>query len=85
VSAAGFVKEDVTYIITNDLNILPASTIACMTLLNQLHVKELSDLKKRTVKVEVLGLLGTSLTIKDLQNARASTIASKTGVEMCFL
>lgn len=70
-SAAGFVKEAVTYIITDDLNILPVSTITCMTLLNRLHVKELSDLKKRTVKVgpdKVLELLGASLSSKTALN-----------------
>ena len=35
----GWVKETVRFIITDDLNILPISTITSIILLNQLHVE----------------------------------------------
>lgn len=47
----GFVKEAVTFIITDDLNILPISTITRIILLNQLEVKDLSELEEMTVTV----------------------------------
>jgi len=60
----GFVKEVVTFIITDDLNILPISTITRIILLNQLEVKDRSELEEMTVTVgpdKALELLWASM------------------------
>jgi hypothetical protein len=70
-SPAGYVKDAATFIITDDLNILPISTITGITLLNRLHVKDLSELKETTVTVgpeKVLELLGASMASKTALN-----------------
>ena len=41
-SLLGYVKEAIQYIITNDLNILPISTITSITELNKMQVKYIS-------------------------------------------
>lgn len=60
----GYVKETVTFIITNELEISPASTITSINLLNKLNVRDLSDLGERNVNVgrnEALELLHACL------------------------
>lgn len=60
----GYVKETVTFIITNKLEISPASTITSINLLNKLNVRDLSDLGERNVNVgrnEALELLHACL------------------------
>lgn len=50
-SGAGYVKDTVTFIITDGLEISPSSTITSINLLNKLNVKDLSDLAERNVSV----------------------------------
>lgn len=60
----GYVKETVTFIITNELDISSASTITSINLLNKLNVTDLSNLGERNVNVglkEALELLHASL------------------------
>lgn len=60
----GYVKETVTFIITNELDISSASTITSINLLNKLNVTDLTDLGERNVNVglkEALELLHASL------------------------
>jgi hypothetical protein len=60
----GYVKETVTFIITGELEISPASTITSINLLNKLNVKDLTDLAERNVSVgpnEAMELLWASL------------------------
>lgn len=60
----GYVKETVTFIITDELEISPASTITSINLLNKLSVKDIADLEERTARVgptEALDLLGAAL------------------------
>ena len=47
----GFVKGVVTYMIMDDLQVKPMSTISGITMLNQFSVKEVGALKERTVSV----------------------------------
>ena len=47
----GYVKEAIQYIITDDLNILPISTITSITKLNKVQVKDISELQEDTVTV----------------------------------
>lgn len=60
----GYVKETVTFMITDELEISPASTITSINLLNKLSVKDVADLEERTARVgptEALDLLGAAL------------------------
>ncbi|GLJ10615.1 hypothetical protein SUGI_0131860 [Cryptomeria japonica] len=61
---SGYVKEMLTFIITDDLKIKGSSTITSITLLNQLNIKDLTDLEERTAIVDrnkALEILETSL------------------------
>ncbi|GLJ10627.1 hypothetical protein SUGI_0132030 [Cryptomeria japonica] len=49
---SGYVKEMLTFIITDDLKIKGSSTITTITLLNQLSIKDLTDLEERTAIVD---------------------------------
>lgn len=63
-SGEGYVKETVTFMITDELEISPASTITSINLLNKLSVKDIADLEERTARVgptEALDLLGAAL------------------------
>lgn len=63
-SGGGYVKETVTFIITDELEISPASTITSINLLNKLKVQNLSDLVERNANVgrhEALRLLWACL------------------------
>ena len=50
-SKSGFVKEIVTYMVMDDLVILPMSTISSITLLNKFNVKEVGALQEKVVKL----------------------------------
>lgn len=50
-SGGGYVKQTVTFIITDDLEISPSSTITSLNLLNKLNIKDLTDLAERNVSV----------------------------------
>ncbi|KAF4362975.1 hypothetical protein F8388_020491 [Cannabis sativa] len=63
----GFVKGVVTYMIMDDLQVKPMSTISSIAMLNQFHVKEVGSLVEKTVSVglkEGLNLLKASLQTK---------------------
>ncbi|XP_010089370.2 uncharacterized protein LOC21384148 isoform X3 [Morus notabilis] len=60
----GFVKGVVTYMIMDDLEVKPMSTISSITMLNKFNVKEVGALEEKTVSVgikEGLDLLKASL------------------------
>ncbi|GLJ36388.1 hypothetical protein SUGI_0730470 [Cryptomeria japonica] len=81
-SSNGYVKGTVTFMITDDLNITPSSTITCIKLLNQLNARDLSDLEEKTVSVgteEALELLWASLVSTTPLNDVFSTLVGKTG------
>ncbi|CAM8952217.1 unnamed protein product [Rhodiola kirilowii] len=67
-SPAGYVKEAVTYMVMDDLEVKPmSSTISVMSLLNTLDIKDVGELKENTVtidKAEALQLLRASLISK---------------------
>eukprot|EP01018_Ginkgo_biloba_P010429 Gb_20162 [translate_table: standard] len=68
---SGYVKETVTFIITDDLSISPASTITSIALLNKLDVRDLADLEERNVTVgfnEALDLLAAAMVSKTALN-----------------
>ncbi|GLJ10611.1 hypothetical protein SUGI_0131750 [Cryptomeria japonica] len=48
----GYVKEMLTFIITDDLKIKGSSTITSIMLLNQLDIKDLTDLQERAAIVD---------------------------------
>ena len=50
-SLLGYVKEAIQYIIIDDLDILPNSTITSITELNKVQVKDISELQEETVTV----------------------------------
>ncbi|GLJ10629.1 hypothetical protein SUGI_0132060 [Cryptomeria japonica] len=61
---SGYVKEIAMFIITDDLKITGSSTSVIMTLLNQLNIKDLTELEERTTIVDrnkALKLLEASL------------------------
>ncbi|GMN57311.1 hypothetical protein TIFTF001_026427 [Ficus carica] len=63
----GFVKGVVTYMIMDDLDVKPMSTISSITMLNKFNVKEVGVLEEKTVSVgieEGLKLLKASLESK---------------------
>lgn len=78
--AAGYVKEDHSFIITDDLCILPASTIESIVLLNKLNVEKMSDLDSLECPFtanEALELLKVSFTsTKALNDVFSHKIAS---------
>lgn len=54
----GFVLGLVTYMVINNLEVMPMSTISAVTLLNKFNVKDMSALKE---KVVYLGFDGVRL------------------------
>ncbi|KAJ3688791.1 hypothetical protein LUZ61_017955 [Rhynchospora tenuis] len=63
----GFVEDTVSYIITDELSVLPMSKTSTTTLLSQFSVKDVSCLEKRKVSFghkEAAGLLKASLQSK---------------------
>ncbi|KAM5556254.1 hypothetical protein ABKV19_023911 [Rosa sericea] len=60
----GYVKDIVTYMIMDNLEVNPLSTIACLTMLNKFNVKEVGSLEQKVVNLgmeEGLKLLKASL------------------------
>lgn len=49
VSVGGFVKGVVIYMVKDNLEMTPMSTISCITLLNKFNVKDLGSLEERVV------------------------------------
>lgn len=45
----GFVKEAVTYMVTDNLDVSPMSTVSCISLLNRFNVKGVNALQEMTV------------------------------------
>ncbi|XP_062113865.1 uncharacterized protein LOC133824869, partial [Humulus lupulus] len=67
--SGGFVRGVVTYMITDDLDVKPMSTISSIALLNSFNVKEICSLQEKTVSVginEGLNLLKASLHTKSV-------------------
>ncbi|XP_042486323.1 uncharacterized protein LOC122066562 isoform X2 [Macadamia integrifolia] len=65
----GYVKEVVTYMITDDLEVKPMSTISSITFLNRYDIKDIGALEDRVVHLgmkEGLDLLKTSLQSKSV-------------------
>ncbi|KAK1270169.1 hypothetical protein QJS04_geneDACA022807 [Acorus gramineus] len=65
--SGGLVKEVVTYMVMDDLAIMPLSTISIITLLNKFNVKEVGSLQETVVELgmdEGLKLLRASLQSK---------------------
>ncbi|KAH9309710.1 hypothetical protein KI387_037621, partial [Taxus chinensis] len=82
----GYVKETVTFIITDDLKVMPSSTIASITLLNRLNISDLSQLEERSAEVgpkQALALLFASLCsttpLNDVFGVTVSTFAQEEG------
>lgn len=67
----GFVKESMTYMVTDSLEIMPSSTIRSIKVLNQLKVATLSDLESSDITIsieQVLQLLHSALTSSSCLN-----------------
>ncbi|KAM3232527.1 hypothetical protein P3L10_017886 [Capsicum annuum] len=65
----GFVKDVVTYMVTDDLVVKPMSTISCIALLNKFNVKDVGVLEELVVSFgmeEALELLKASLESKSV-------------------
>nr|XP_010941379.2 uncharacterized protein LOC105059679 [Elaeis guineensis] len=63
-AGGGYVKEVVTYMVMDDLSVMPMSTTSAITLLDKLHIKDVSSLYEWTVELgmeEGLELLKASL------------------------
>ncbi|KAK4374570.1 hypothetical protein RND71_005247 [Anisodus tanguticus] len=66
-ATGGFVKDVVTYMVTDDLVVKPMSTISCIALLNKFNVRDVGVLEEEVVSFgmeEALELLKTSLESK---------------------
>lgn len=48
---AGFVKGVVTYMVMDDLEVKPMSTISSITVLNKFNVKDVGALQEKTVSL----------------------------------
>ncbi|KAJ4719814.1 DUF674 family protein [Melia azedarach] len=67
VAEGGFVKGVVSYMVTDNLEVTPMSTISCITLLNKFKIKDLGSLEERIVDFAVdegLKLLKASMECK---------------------
>ncbi|TYG51557.1 hypothetical protein ES288_D10G267100v1 [Gossypium darwinii] len=68
----GFVKESVTYMITDDLAVRPMSAKSIFTLLNHLNIKDAGDLEEKVIAVganEGVELLRASMQTKTVLTA----------------
>ncbi|EFJ10900.1 hypothetical protein SELMODRAFT_426809 [Selaginella moellendorffii] len=77
---AGYVKENVIFMITDELEVYPTSTIKSIVLLNKLKVKAMADLESIEVSVgaqEALSLLKASLVSKTVLNDVFKSYVSK--------
>ncbi|KAJ7975861.1 DUF674 family protein [Quillaja saponaria] len=66
-SEGGFVKGVLTYMVMDDLTVIPMSTISSITLLNKFNVKEVGALQEKIVHLgmpEGVKLLKASLQCK---------------------
>ncbi|MCD7471692.1 hypothetical protein HAX54_012307 [Datura stramonium] len=66
-ATGGFVKDVVTYMVTDDLVVKPMSTISCISLLNKFNVRDVGVLEEEVVSFgmeEALELLKASLESK---------------------
>ncbi|KAJ4723919.1 DUF674 family protein [Melia azedarach] len=69
VSVGGFVKGVVSYMVKDNLEVTPMSTISCITLLSKFNVKDLGSVEERVVDFgvdEVLKLLKASMGCKNV-------------------
>ncbi|KAK1270173.1 hypothetical protein QJS04_geneDACA022803 [Acorus gramineus] len=67
--SGGIVKEVVTYMVMDDLAVMPMSTISSITLLNKFNIKDVGSLQERVVELgmdEGLKLLRASLRSKSV-------------------
>ncbi|KAI3748696.1 hypothetical protein L6452_11958 [Arctium lappa] len=65
----GFVKEAVSYMVMDDLEVKPMSTISSITMLNKFNVKKIGDLEEKVVSLEMkegLMLLNASFECKNV-------------------
>nr|KAJ0222665.1 hypothetical protein LSAT_V11C200093180 [Lactuca sativa] len=53
VETSGFVKGVVTYMVMDDLEVKPMSTISSITMLNKFNVKEVGGLEEKVVSLEM--------------------------------
>ncbi|KAK1270171.1 hypothetical protein QJS04_geneDACA022801 [Acorus gramineus] len=49
--SGGIVKEVVTYMVMDDLAVMPMSTISSITLLNKFNIKDVGSLQERVVEL----------------------------------
>ncbi|XP_054787678.1 uncharacterized protein LOC129293637 [Prosopis cineraria] len=67
--ASGFVKEVVTYTVTDDLEVRPMSSISTITLLSKFNIKDISSLEESIVELDMeqgIKLLKASLECKNV-------------------
>ncbi|WCJ19534.1 hypothetical protein M5689_001820 [Euphorbia peplus] len=79
-SSGGFVKELVTDMVMDNLEVKPLSTISGLALLNSFHIQDLSSLEEMVVRVgaaEALKLLEESLKTKNVLTSVFLTQGSK--------
>ncbi|KAK4284118.1 hypothetical protein QN277_000991 [Acacia crassicarpa] len=65
----GFVKGVVTYIVMDDLEVCPMSTISAITMMSKFHVKDITSLQEKVVELgmeEGVKLLKASLQCKNV-------------------
>ncbi|XP_065622823.1 uncharacterized protein LOC112000069 [Quercus suber] len=76
-SGGGYVKGVVTYMIMDDLEVKPMSTISSITLLNKLNVKQLGDLEEKVVELgmdETESMEETNVSLKLLINRESQRV-----------
>ncbi|KAK4284116.1 hypothetical protein QN277_000989 [Acacia crassicarpa] len=69
VEEGGFVKGVVTYIVMDDLEVCPMSTISAITMMSKFHVKDITSLQEKVVELgmeEGIKLLKASLQCKNV-------------------
>lgn len=47
----GYVKKNLTYMVTDDLELLPTSTIKCIDVLNKMSVESMADLESKVITI----------------------------------
>lgn len=47
----GYVKKNLTYIVTDDLELLPTSTIKCIDVINKMSVESMADLESKEITI----------------------------------
>lgn len=47
----GYVKKNLTYIVTDDLELLPTSTIKCIDVMNKMSVESMADLESKEITI----------------------------------